>query len=71
MPTCLTFDLPSMEITWPLHAPMEFLEHAALMRRPAAAEKNHTHKKNKDIPSINPFCITSLQLHELRTTLNS
>ena len=28
MPTGLTSALPAMEITWPLHAPSEFLEHA-------------------------------------------
>jgi hypothetical protein len=60
-----------MEIAWPLHAPMEFLEHAALMRRPVAAEKTKHRKENKDIPSINLFCITSLELHQLRPTHNS
>jgi len=28
--------LPEMEITWLLNAPLEFLEHAALIRRPCA-----------------------------------
>jgi len=60
-----------MEITWPLHAPLEFLEHAALMRRPAAAEETEHLKEDKHIPLINPFCITSLELPELITTLNS
>jgi len=60
-----------MEITWPLHAPLVFLEHAALIRRPAAARKTKHLKEDKHIPFINPFCITSLQLPELRTTLNS
>ncbi len=59
-----------MEIAWPLHAPLEFLEHAALMRRPAAAEKNKHPKEDKDIPFINQICITFLELPELRTTIN-
>ena len=71
MPTGLTFALPGMEITCPLHAPTESLEHAALIRRPAAAEESEHRKEDKHIPLINPFCITSLQLPELRTTLNS
>jgi len=60
-----------MEITCSLHAPLEFLEHAALIRRPAAARKTEHFKENKDIPSINPFCVPFLQLPELKTTLNS
>jgi hypothetical protein len=60
-----------MEITRFSHAPLEFLEHAALMLRPSAAEKNRALQKAKDIPSINPFRIKSLQLPQLRLILNS
>jgi len=35
----------------------EFLEHAALMRRPAAAIKTEHLKKNKDVLSSIPFAL--------------
>ena len=58
------FALPEMEITWILHAPGEFIEHAALMRRPAAAGRNLTNQRGKNLHIINYFYITSLQLPE-------
>jgi len=63
---CLGWKLPGLYTLG-----VEFLEHAALMRRPAAAEETEHIKEDKHIPLINPFCIISLQLPELITTLNS
>jgi len=63
---CLGWKLPGLYTLG-----VEFLEHAALIWRPAAARKTEHFKENKDIPSINPFCVPFLQLPELRTTLNS
>ncbi len=64
---CLGWKLPGLYTLG-----VEFLKHAALMRRPAAATEKLQHlKEYKHIPLINPFCITFLQLPELRTTLNS
>jgi hypothetical protein len=49
-----------MEITCPLHAPLEFLEHAALIMQPKAAKESVHLKKDKNIPLINPVCIISM-----------
>jgi len=70
MPTALA----SICLTWKLTGlytlGVEFLEHAALMRRPVAAEESEHRKEDKHIPFIKSFCINSLQLPELRPTLN-
>ena len=65
-PLCLGWKLPGLYTLG-----VEFLEHAALMRRPVAAKKTEHLKEDIHIPFIKPFCINSLQLPELRPTLNS
>jgi hypothetical protein len=61
-----------MEIICQLHAPMEFLEHAPPDEAACGRGEKLQHlKEDKHIPFIKPFCINSLQLPELRPTLNS
>jgi len=54
---CLRWKLPGLYTLG-----VEFLEHAALIRRPAAAKESVHLKENKHISFINSFCIISMQL---------
>jgi len=72
MPTGLAPLCPGWKLPGLYTLGVEFLEHAPPDQAACGRNRETEHiKKNKDIPSINPLCITSLQLLELRPTFNS